>query len=72
MMKFHLNDKFVEDSKCAVFLDFYDIFEKIKIEVLNEDENFDNIKIKLNEIYVYIKMFNFKKRENKKSRYIKK
>ena len=44
----------------------------MKKDVINNNKNVIEIQIKLNLIYISIKIFDFKKRENKKSRFSKK
>lgn len=48
------------------------MFDRIKKDKINNNENVINIKITLNLVYILIKIFDFKKRENKKSYSLKK
>ena len=72
MIKFHFNNFYLINFERVIILNFYDIFDRIKIEIKNADMKIINIKIKKNLVYALIKIFDFKKRVNKKFVKIKK
>ena len=71
-MKLYLDNSYSAESKRAILLNFYYIFKYIEVEIIDNNNKINDTKVKENSIYAIIKLINFQRRFDKRSRYIKK
>ena len=58
-MKLYLDNSHSVESKRVILLNFYDIFERIEVEIIDNNNKINDTKVKENSIYIIIKLISF-------------